>query len=110
MVTDQKMVTFGVTWDEFEKTMHHTHTRIILSIDEYDNLMREMGIIELCEGDYFEVHAVGNNKKWSKKYKVERVLDRDRWGNDVADWGLQEMKTKFKIMILSKKYEFKIED
>lgn len=110
MVTDQKMVTYGVTWDEFEKTMYHTHTRIILSIDEYDNLMREMGIIELCEGDSFEIHAVENNKKCSKKYKVERVLDRDRWGNDVADWDLQEMKTKFKIMILSKKYEFKIED
>lgn len=109
MVTEKKKVTYGVTWDEFEKTMYHTNTRIILSIDDYDNLMKEMGIIGLCEGDSFEIHAVENNKKWSKKYKVEKVFDHDRWGNNATDRDVLEQNTKFKTMILSKNYDFNIE-
>ena len=41
MTKEQNKVTYSVTWDEFEKTMYHTNTRIILAIEEYDNLMKE---------------------------------------------------------------------
>ena len=110
MNQEQNKVTYEVTWDEFEKTMYHTNTRIILSIDEYESLMKETGIIGLCEGDSLEINATENGKKWSKKYKIEQVLEHDRWGNNVTDWDFQEMKTKFKTMILSKKYEFNKEN
>lgn len=109
MTKEQNKVTYSVTWDEFEKIMYHTNTRIILAIDEYDNLMKNMGIIRLCKGDSFEITAVDNGKRWSKKYRIESVVEHDRWGNNVTDWDFQEMKTKFKTMILSKKYEFNIE-
>ena len=45
-----------------------------------------------------------------KKYKVESVMEHDRWGNNITDWDLQEMKVKFKTMILSKKYELEVKE
>ena len=110
MTKEQNKVTYSVTWDEFEKTMYHTNTRIILAIEEYDNLMKETEIIGVCVGDSFEINAVDNGKTWRKKYKVESVIEHDRWGNNITDWDLQEMRVKFKTMILSKKYELEVKE
>ena len=109
MTKEQNKVTYEVTWNEFEKTMYHTNTRIILSIDEYDNLMKCAGILGLCTGDLFEITAKDKSKKWNKKYTIESVLEHDRWGNNVTDWDVLEQNTKFKTMILSKNYDFNIE-